>query len=301
MIASNAIELVRAALIASFWRKDALRRFLRRAHVAESALANLNGLGTKREFIDWLIPQLERSSRGTQVLRLIANELAAQTRFPDLEGWEDSEIKKRNAKEAVAALASHLDSEAKTAESESQKKTRREAAERDRQAQCEHDRSLTDLRSQLDRLASQLGTQAGGYAFQDWIVGLCRTFDLDCKKSYRAGGRETDGSVTVGDMTYLLSAKFENHPTAPADVSELKGRLHKVADYTMGLLVSMAGFQPNAVEEASGSQSSILLIDHSHLYYVLSGAMSLPELIARIRRHASRTGVAYLPLADFGK
>lgn len=284
------IELVRTALLASFWRKDALRRFLRRMHVTDSALGNLNGVGSKRDFIDWLFPQLERTERGRSLLRAIGNELCVQTTFPDLEGWEDSERKKKVATASVRALREHFETEAEASKNESLRRTRRETAERERAANVARAHSLDTLRKRLDALAPRLGEQRAGYEFQDWFGDLCLFFELDYKKPYRANGRETDGSVTVGDMTYLLSLKFESTPLAPADVSEMKGRLHKVADYTMGLIVAMAGVGPNAIGEASGAQSSLLLFDHTHLYYILGGTMSLPELVSRVRRHASRTG-----------
>ncbi len=301
MLPSNALELTRSALLNSFWRKDALRRFLRRMKIADTALANLNGIGTKREFIDWLFPKLESTTRGHSLLREIAHELASQTRFPDLEGWEDSELKITSAVASVNALRDWLDVEAKGRQVEESKRRIRETAERRRVDRLSHQASLSKLREELDALSQQIGTQAGGYGFQGWFGRLAALFEVEYKKAYRSGGRETDGSLTVGDMTYLLSLKFEAHQTAPADIDELKGRLHKVADFTMGLLISMSGFTDIAVDAASGAQSSILLIDHRHLYYILSGGASLADLVARVRRHASRTGAAYLPIDEFGR
>jgi hypothetical protein len=300
MLPPNAVELTQAALLASYWTKKALRRFLRRMHVSDAALAHLNDVQTKRDFLDWLFEQLEKNDRGKSLVRDLANELSLQTRFPDLEGWEDSEIKKARAAEAVKALRDWLDAEAEEKEDAKVKRARREACERDRLARTTHDRNLANLQDRLDSLALQIGTQEGGYAFQDWFGELCALFEMDYKKSYRSAGRETDGSLTIGDMTFLLSLKFEAKQTAPGDVDELKGRLHKVADYTMGILLSMSGFGATAIATASGAQTSTILLDHSHLYYILSGVMSLGDVITRIRRHASRTGEAYLAVQRFG-
>jgi hypothetical protein len=41
-------------------------------------------------------------------------------------------------------------------------------------------------------------------------------------------------------------------------------------------------------------------MDASHVYLFLTGAMELKEIIARIRRHASQTGEAYLPANNLG-
>ena len=69
----------------------------------------------------------------------------------------------------------------------------------------------------------------------------------------------------------------------------------------MGIYVSMSGFNDGAKKEASGAKTPLILIDYNHLYYVLSGAMTLAEVINRIKRHASQTAEAYLEIKDFGK
>ncbi len=67
----------------------------------------------------------------------------------------------------------------------------------------------------------------------------------------------------------------------------------------MGIIVSISGYSSTAKEEASGERTPILLMDHSHIYYILSGIMGMPDVINRIRRHASQTGEAYLPADQF--
>jgi hypothetical protein len=67
----------------------------------------------------------------------------------------------------------------------------------------------------------------------------------------------------------------------------------------MGLFVSMAGHSSVAIEEASGKKTTILLLEASHVFMVLTGAMSLAELIRRVRRHASQTGESFLAVASF--
>lgn len=68
----------------------------------------------------------------------------------------------------------------------------------------------------------------------------------------------------------------------------------------MGLFVSMAGYSSVAIGEASGKKTTMLLLDASHIYMVLTGGMSLAEVIRRVRRHASQTGESHIPVASFG-
>lgn len=51
--------------------------------------------------------------------------------------------------------------------------------------------------------------------------------------------------------------------------------------------------------EASGEKTPLMIMDHNHLYYVLSGIMGMGDLIERVRRHASQTGEAYLASNEF--
>ena len=67
----------------------------------------------------------------------------------------------------------------------------------------------------------------------------------------------------------------------------------------MGIMVSMAGYSSVAIKQASKPKTPLLLMDFNHIYLILHGGWKLPEVIARLRRHASQTTEAYLPAAAF--
>lgn len=67
----------------------------------------------------------------------------------------------------------------------------------------------------------------------------------------------------------------------------------------MGIMISISGYSSVAIKEACGEKTPMLLLDHGHLYLVLSGIMSFAKVVERLRRHASQTGEAYLPAKDF--
>ncbi len=69
----------------------------------------------------------------------------------------------------------------------------------------------------------------------------------------------------------------------------------------MGVIVSMSGYSSVAINEASFSKSPLLLLDAGHLYFVLGGLATFPDLLRRVRRHSSQEGAAYLPVTEFGK
>ena len=59
-------------------------------------------------------------------------------------------------------------------------------------------------------------------------------------------------------------------------------------------MVSMSGYSSVAIEQASHGRTMLLLLDHGHLYMVLSGVVSFESVVERLRRHASETGRSYL-------
>ncbi|CAI3957396.1 hypothetical protein [Commensalibacter papalotli (ex Botero et al. 2024)] len=72
-----------------------------------------------------------------------------------------------------------------------------------------------------------------------------------------------------------------------------------MADNTMGIMVSVSGYSKVAISEASGGKTTLLIIDVNHLYLFFSDIMNFEEIISRVRRHASQTGQAYLPVNEF--
>ena len=57
------LDLVYDALLKSFWRKPALKRFLRRSGVSEAALATSTGNDSKRDWLDQLFPKIEAAQK----------------------------------------------------------------------------------------------------------------------------------------------------------------------------------------------------------------------------------------------
>ena len=295
------IDLVQDALLKSFWTKIALRKFLRRSHISENFLAQLNNTDTKRDWLDHLFPKLENSERGQALIQQMARALADQTTFPDLENWEDSADKIAAAKAAVTPLRSYLERKDEQRLDEREASRLREEAEQRRLKSLSSQADLGKLKDRLDGLCHHLGTQQGGYNFQDWFYDLMSFSDVDNRKPYVVDGRQIDGSVTIDGTTYLVELKFTSGQAEATDIDSLLKKVNDKADNTMGIMVSMSGFSSVAINEASFSKSPLLLFDASHLYFVLGSLGSFPDVVRRVRRHSSQEGAAFLPVKDFGK
>ena len=298
-ITPRLIELTYEAALKSYWRKNALRKFLRASHVAESFISSWAEDESKRDLLDRLYQQLQATDKGKAVIFQMARNLSEQTTFPDLRNWEDSDQKIQNAHKAVQELKSYLKKQDEDIKSD---KTRRETQERARKERERIQRSLTDktkLQQNLDALHAHVGTQKGGYDFEKWFYELLDYSEITNRRPYKSNGRQIDGSLTLDGTTYLIELKFTKGQSDATDIDSLKAKVHKMADNTMGVMVSISGYSSVAISEASGSKTTLLLLDASHLYLFLSGAMKFGDIVSRVRRHASQTGEAYLPMAKF--
>jgi len=297
---SHFIDLVQDALLKSFWRKNALLNFLRRHKITESFLATWQETETKRLFLGRLFPKLESDNKGAQVIKQMAVSLSDQVKFPDLEGWEDAKIKIQSAKEAIVALCHYLNTQKQNADDDKTREETRKAAHQRMQETIKKGKSLETLSEKLKKLSKQIGTAGAGYEFQDWFFDLVDFFEMTHRRPYTSGGRQIDGSVTVEGTTYLTELKFTREQAVAPDVDTFLAKVNDKADNTMGIMVSMSGYSSTAIEQASGRKTPIILLDHGHVYLALSGSWTLAEVVSRVRRHASQTARAFLPVSEFG-
>ena len=103
-ITPHLIHLAYEASLKSFWRKKALKRFLKECHVADQHLASWGEEESKREFLDRTFDKLQQSDKGKTVIHKIAISLSDQNSFPDLRNWEDSDQKIADASKCVSEL-----------------------------------------------------------------------------------------------------------------------------------------------------------------------------------------------------
>jgi len=296
------IDITKEACLKSFWFKRALRNFLSQNHISNNALSHLPGM-TKREFLDWMFDQLlsKKDNKGHKLILETARNLAAQGSFPDLQNHEDSEIKIKQAVEAVNLLRKELSKLDGQIEDKKQKEQIRKEAEERRLKNISSQQTLEKLKERLAELSTRLGTQQAGYDFQDWFYDLVDYFEISCKRPYVIQGRQIDGSVTLDGTSFLVELKFTADQAGATDIDSFKSKVESKADNTMGIIVSVSGYSSVAIQEASGRRTPLILLDYNHLYHVLGRAMTLPEVINRVKRHAAQTAEAYLAVNDFGK
>ncbi len=299
-ITARLIELTYEAALKSFWRREALRKFLRATHIAESHIATWTSEESKRDFLDRTFQPLQKNERGQAVIFEMAKALSEQASFPDLRNWEDSAQKIGAATKAVAELKSYLRAQSEQIREEREREEAKQKAREERQRVQRSQTDLSVLQSRLDSLHSAVGTQQGGYDFQTWFYDALDFSEIQNRRPYVSNGRQIDGSITIEGTTYLVELKFTASQSGSTDIDSLRAKVEDKADNTMGVMVSISGYSSVAINQASGRKTALLLLDAPHLYLFLSGAMALPDIVTRVRRHASQTGEAYLPTNKFG-
>lgn len=292
------VQLVWEAAHKSFWRRQALHSFLRSSGISQSFLATWTPEESKRDFLNRLFPKLESTPSGIARINALADALLEQKSFPDLDGWDDTRLKKQEAQKAVSALSEYRSEQVSKAAKERSRRKAREHAKKTRDQLLKKQKDLATLNESLDALTSLQGTAEGGYAFERWFYDLVAYFELQHKRPYKTGGRQIDGSITAGDTTYLVELKFTSSQIGAPSVAIFRRKVETKADNTMGIMSSMSGYSSHAIDSASGDRSPILLMDYHHLYAVLGGVLTLEELIGRTRRNASQTGRAFVRLDE---
>jgi len=157
----------------AFWRKKALRLFLKQHHISDKKLATWHQDESKREFLDRLFEDLLnlRDSKGHPVILKMARSLAEMRHFPDLENWEDSAEKISAAHTAAARLKSEVGKLNQQVQDEQEIERRKKAAREEREKTNNARQTLEKLAQHLNSLTSKQGTQEGGYAFEKWFYG----------------------------------------------------------------------------------------------------------------------------------
>lgn len=293
------IELTYDAALKAFWRRAALWKFLSASHISESHLATWTVDESKRDFLDRTFIKLQKNDTGKAVVFEMARSLSEMSTFPDLRNWEDSAQKIADATKAVSELKRYLRAQDEEVRTEREREATKERA-RDERTRIQ--RSLSDkgkLQTRLDTLHTAVGTQQGGYDFQDWFYDLLDFCEIQNRRPYTSAGRQIDGSLTLDGTTYLLELKFTASQADATDIDSLRSKVDDKADNTMGIMVSISGYSSVAIAQASGRRTALLLLDAMHLYLFLSGTLSFEDVVSRVRRNASQTGESYLPASKF--
>ena len=101
------------------------------------------------------------------------------------------------------------------------------------------------------------------------------------------------------DFHFLLEAKWTKGRVERAQLDAFRAKVDEKAESTMGLLLSIEGFQPEGVRKHDGRRSPLLLMDGADLLAVLEQRVDMVDLLRAKRRHAAMTGEIYRGAGSF--
>lgn len=301
-LTSYFISLVREACLRAFWKKKSLDSFLRQNHISAKALEPLFQDKTKAEFLSDIFDKLSinQDTRKQSVILNIARELSAMDSFPDLYGYEDTAQKIIMAKNAVDILRENLKKLEVTYINTGDEELRRKAKEK-RDACSSYESQFKEFEKRLIKISQEAGQQSAGYEFETWIYDFSVFNDIEVRLPYKdPSGRQIDGAMTIDGDTMLIEAKCTAQPINVDAIDSFRSKIQTKADNTLGLMISLNGYNQGAIQEASQGRTPLVLIDGTHLFnIVMTQRASFKEVIARIKRHAAQTGCPYLSSTDF--
>jgi hypothetical protein len=297
-LSPQAILALQEALAVVYHYKNDLRRFLTTCGIDAVLLAQVDWARYKRQIVADLFELfLDEKNLSLQFLTSLCRDVAAMDNFAHLAVLEDGARKVATAQAAVTELRRLVDRH------ETQEEDERLAAERRqrlRDSQNKLDAFETKLR-QIRALFQSVGRYDGnpqkrGAELEALMNDLFSLFDLDPKASFRIKGEQIDGAFTLDGTDYLFEAKWEKEPVDRAALDEFVSKIGRKLDNTLGLLLSMSGFMPNAIELHSGRRATLLLMDSYDLQAVLEQRIDFIEMLRRKRRHAAETGSIFFQI-----
>jgi hypothetical protein len=178
---------------------------------------------------------------------------------------------------------------------ESDEATRRQREEEARAAvQRDIRLKLVELNDLFHVLTRQQDHQTRGFALEKLLNQLFALYDIDAKASFRIVGEQIDGAFTFEGTEYLFEAKWQNLRAAVADLDSFAGKIGRKLENTLGLFLSVNGFQESVFSTYSQNRPRLFLMDGSDLSAILEDRIGLPELLTRKRQHASRKGDVFI-------
>lgn len=291
-----ALIALKEALTHIYWTKNDLRKFVEYTIKNKVIVSTIDWQGNiKFESASQLIDRMAaRPDLYQEDLLRLFEEVADFTDFTHLKRWDDPDLKIQKAKEKVTALRKHVTGHIELLEGKKETEKRKAEAETRRAQTLDYQSKLNNLKDRFIEISSSTNPQNRDYAFERFLNDLFIFFDLDPKTSFKITGEQIDGAFTFDNTDYLLEAKWQQDPINAGNLYKFAGILSGKLKNTLGLYVSMGVYSSECTNVDAPGIKSMILMDGADLFAVLDNRITLPDLLYRKRRHASRTGEIYL-------
>lgn len=261
---------------------------------SNTLIAQLDWTAYKRNIVRQLVDTM--SAKQEVYFEDLLNLIISTSEITDpayLRKVDDGDQKYKDAVVALKALDQQV---------EPYRRLRDDADEGDRRREVERNKTeiakavvekIQEMRTEFYSIVMQ-PEQQRGYSLEKFLNRMFAVFDIDAKGPFKIIGQQIDGAFTFDGTEFLLEAKWQNTKTPIADLMIFAGKVRGKLDNTLGLFLSMNGYEGTAVSQGADGRPVMILMDGSDLSAVLESRIELPELIKRKRQHAARTGETFL-------
>jgi len=297
-ISPAALIALKEALAHIYWTKNNLRKFVEYTIENRAIVSTIDWQGNiKFESASQLIDRMvARPDLYNEDLLRLFKEVANFTDFRHLKRWDDPDLKIKTAKEKIAVLRNHVQGHFELLKDKEEAEKRRTEAAVKRAQTVDYQTKLSNLKDKFIRISTSANPQHRGFEFEKFLNELFIFFDLDPKTSFKITGEQIDGAFTFDNTDYLLEAKWQQESVNAGDLYKFAGKLSGKLKNTLGLYVSMGVYSLECTEVDAPGIKAMILMDGADLFAVLDNRITLPDLLYRKRRHASRTGEIYLKI-----
>lgn len=279
-----------------FWYKRPLKALLVRAGIPRQLVERYED-ASKFIMVREILAELDgRGEAGARVQQQLTRELAAMRTVSDPDRREEG-LKALAALREVAKQEGIIEDTDAVARAKSSQQ--RASIEEKHQAAKARARGLTELHEVYVTLATREDeAQRRGYDLEALLGRLFKLHDIAYQPPYRKGTVEqTDGFFTFNGFQYLMEARWRKAAPNLAELTAFSGKVRRKIESTRGLFISVAGFRPEIVQEAS-ALLNLILMDGQDLALILEGRISLIEALQLKLDKAAQQGILFYPLAQ---
>ena len=140
--------------------------------------------------------------------------------------------------------------------------------------------------------------QKRGYELEKIIYKLFDLYNLAPEKPYRIKGEQIDGYFELDGTGFIVEIKWTKDLTTRGEIDIFDAKIGRKMKSTLGLFISVAGYNSTALEIYKNSGTSVIFLDGDDISYVLSGKVDFRKLIKAKKRYSEQTGDPYLKTAD---
>lgn len=139
--------------------------------------------------------------------------------------------------------------------------------------------------------------QRRGILFEDYLRRLFNAHGFDAKGGFRIVGEQIDGSFVFQTHTYLLEAKWHQHPTDAAMLRAFSGKVGERMTWTRGLFISYNGFTREGLS-AFGRGKSVICMSGQDIHEAMQKRVTLDKVLSAKLRHADETGEIFAEVRE---